>query len=59
MGRKKLNRTKEKLDEMNKIRRNRYYNNHKKEERKKSLNQYYENKKKVWLSIILENSSSL
>lgn len=45
MGRKKLNRTKEELDEMNRIRRNRYYENHKEEENKKNLKRYYDNKK--------------
>ena len=41
MGRKQLNRSKEELDEMNRIRRNRHYENHKKEERIKSLDRYH------------------
>lgn len=45
MGRKKLNRTKEELDEMNRIRRKRHYENHKEEERDKSLQRYYDKKK--------------
>ncbi len=45
MGRKKLNKTKEELDEMNRIRRNRYYENHKEEESKKNLKRYHSKKK--------------
>jgi len=45
MGRKKLNRTKEELNEMNKKRRSRHYYNHQEEEQKKSLQRYYDNKK--------------
>ena len=41
MGRKRLNRSKEELDKMNRIRRNRYYENHKNEEQKKSLERYH------------------
>lgn len=47
MGRKRLNRTKEELDEMNRIRRNRYYDNHSNEEKKKSLDRYYKKKREV------------
>lgn len=41
---KKLNRTKEELAEMNRIRRKKYYKNHKEEESKKNLKRYYGNK---------------
>ena len=44
MGRKKLNKTKEELNEMNRIRRNRYYEKHKEEEKEKSLDRYYKSK---------------
>lgn len=45
MGRKKLHRTKEELDKMNQIRRNRHYENHREEEKEKSLKRYYDDKK--------------
>lgn len=45
MGRKKLHRTKEELDEMNRIRRNRHYENHQEDEKEKSLQRYHDNKK--------------
>ena len=50
MGRKKLHRTKEELDEMNRIRRMDYYNKHKEEENEKSLNRYYNKKLKIQIS---------
>ena len=45
MGRKKLHRTKEELNEMNRNRRNRHYYNHQEEEKEKSLKRYHDNKK--------------
>ena len=45
MGRKKLHRTKEELDKMNRIRRNKSYEKNKDEEKKKSLKRYYDKKK--------------
>lgn len=47
MGRHQLNRTKEELDEMNRIRRNRHYKNHQEEEKKKSLKRYYKKKSTI------------
>lgn len=41
----KLNRTKEELNEMNRIRRNRHYYSHQEEEQKKSLQRYHDKKK--------------
>jgi hypothetical protein len=45
MGRKKLNRTKEELDELNRTRRMRYYWKHRTKERQSALNRYYKRKK--------------
>ena len=44
MGRKKLNRTKEELNELNRKRRMRYYWKHKRKERKSALERYYQRK---------------
>lgn len=47
-------RSKEELDEMNRIRRNRHYEKHKAAERKKSLRRYYDKKRNV--IIIINNN---
>lgn len=44
MGRKKLNRTKEELSEMNRIRRMRSYWKNQRKEQQKALERYYERK---------------
>lgn len=41
MGRKKLNRTKEELDELNRIRLKRYYEKHRDEVKQRNLKRYY------------------
>jgi hypothetical protein len=41
MGRKKLNRTKEELDELNRIRLRRYYSKHCEEVKRKNIERYY------------------
>jgi hypothetical protein len=46
MGRKKLNRTKEELDELNRIRLRRYYKNHKQEILDKRMERYNSTKSK-------------
>lgn len=44
MGRDKMNRSREELAEMNRERRNRYYELHRKEESAKNLERYYSKK---------------
>jgi hypothetical protein len=46
MGRKKLNRTKEELDELNRIRLRRYYERHKDEVKQRNLKRYFESKER-------------
>ena len=46
MGRKKLNRTKDELDELNRIRLRRYYENHKQEILDKRMERYNSTKSK-------------
>ena len=46
MGRKKLNRTKEELNELNRIRLRRYYENHKDEVKQRNLKRYFDSKER-------------
>jgi len=46
MGRKKLNRTKNEFDELNRIRLRKYYNKHRNKIKQKNLKRYYERKSK-------------
>ena len=45
MGRKKLNRTKEEINEQTKLRMRKYYERHKDRLKKEKLERYYKNKK--------------